>query len=62
MSLLDTSAIKVEIFWMSLNLAKETDPEMYGILMMRDVSYPLEISSFTCIFYVNSQAHFVLCV
>ena len=38
MSLLDTSAKKVEIFWVCLNLAKETDPGMYGIIMMKGVS------------------------
>ena len=58
MSLLDTSAKEVEIFWMSLNLAKETDPGIYGIMMMKSVSYLLEISSSLAVFfYVNSQAH-----
>ena len=45
MSLPDTSAKEVEMFWLSLNLAKETDPGMYGIMMMYSVSYLLEISS-----------------
>ena len=45
MSLPDTSAKEVEIFWLSLNLAKETDLGMYGIIMMKNVFYPLEISS-----------------
>ena len=35
MSLPDTSAKEVGIFWLSLNLAKETDPGMYGIIMMK---------------------------
>ena len=38
MNLLDTSAKKVEIFWVCLNLAKETDPGMYGIIIMENVS------------------------
>ena len=58
MSLLDTSAKEVEIFWRCLNLAKKTDPGMYGIIMMKGVSYLLEISSsLAVIFYVDSQAH-----
>ena len=58
MSLPDTSAKDVEIFWMCLNLAKETDPGMYGIIMMKGVSYLLEISSSLAVFfYVDSQAH-----
>ena len=58
MNLLDTSAKEVEIFWRCLNLAKKTDPEMYGIMMMKGVSYLLEISSsLVVIFYVDSQAH-----
>ena len=58
MSLPDTSAKEVEIFWMCLNLAKETDPGMYGIMMMKGVSYLLEISSsLAVICYVDSQAH-----
>ena len=58
MSLLDTSAKEAEVFWMCLNLAKETDPGMYGIMMMKSVSYLLEISSSLAVFfYVNSQAH-----
>ena len=52
MSLLDTSAKEVEIFWMCLNLAKETDPGMYGIMMMKSVSYLLEISSFLAVSFV----------
>ena len=39
MSLPDTSAKEVEIFWVCLNLAMETDPGMYGIIMMINVSY-----------------------
>ena len=38
-NLLGTSAKKVEIFSICLNLAKETDPGMYGIIMMR--VYPI---------------------
>ena len=38
MSLLDTSAKEVEIFWRCLNLAKTTGPGMYGIMMVKDVS------------------------
>ena len=58
MSLLDTSAKEIEISWVCLNLAKKTDPGMYGIMMMKSVSYLLEISSFLAVyFYVNSQAH-----
>ena len=37
-SLLDTSATKVDIFWMSLNLAKGDSPGMYGILLMKYMS------------------------
>ena len=62
MSLLDTPANEVEIFWESLNLAKETDPGMFGIIMMRDVSYSLEISSFPCNFLCELPGSFVLCV
>ena len=58
MSLLDTSAKEVEIFWRCLNLAKKTDPGMYGIMMVKSVSYLLEISSsLAVILYVDSQAH-----
>ena len=58
MSLLDTSAKEVEISWVCLNLAKETDSGMYGIMMMTGVFYLLEISSSLAVFfYVNSQAH-----
>ena len=58
MILLDTSAKEVEIFWMCLNLAKETDPGMYGIIMMKVVSYLWEISSsFAVFFYVDCQTH-----
>ena len=38
MSLLDTSAKEVEIFWRCLNLAKKTGPGMYGIMMVKGVS------------------------
>ena len=62
MSLLNTSAIEVEIFWMSLDLAKETDPEMYVIIMMKDVSYSLEISSFTCNFLCGLPGSFLFYV
>ena len=58
MSLLDTSAKEVKIFWRCLNLAKKTDPGMYGIMMVKGVSYLLEISSSLVVtFYVDSQAH-----
>ena len=51
MSLLDTSAKEVEISWMCLNLAKETDPGMYGIMLMKGVSYLLgDFIIFSCIF------------
>ena len=38
MSLFDTLAKEVEISWVCLDLAKETDPGMYGIMMMKSVS------------------------
>ena len=60
MSLLDTSAKKVEIFWVCLNLAKETDPGMYGIIMMKRVSYLLGISSFGCNLLCGLPGSFVL--
>ena len=50
MSLLGTSAKKIEISWVCLDLAKETDPGMYDIIMMKGVSYLLGISSFLAVF------------
>ena len=54
--LLNTSTTWVDIFWMSLNLAKESFQECIVFLMMEYVSLNMEISlSFV---YVNSsQAH-----
>ena len=52
MGLLDTSAKEVEIFWVYLSLAKETDPGMYGIIMMKGISYLLEILSFLALFFL----------
>ena len=40
MSLLNTLAKKVEIFWVCLNLAKETGPGMCGIIMMKSFPIP----------------------
>ena len=55
-NLLDTSTTKVDIFWMSPNLAEESFQECIVFLMMEYVSLKMEISlSFV---YVNSsQAH-----
>ena len=62
MNLLDTSAKKVEIFWVCLNLAKETNPGMYGIIMMKGVFYLLGNSSFSCNLLLGLPGSFVLCV
>ena len=61
MSLPDTSATEVEIFWLSLNLAKETDPGMYGIIMMKNVSYLLEILSSLVVISWELPGSLVLC-
>ena len=61
MSLPDTSAKEVEIFWMCLNLAKETDPGMYGIIMMKSVSCLLEISSSFAVISYGLPGSLVLC-
>ena len=61
MSLPDTSAKEVEIFWLSLNLAKETVSGMYGIIMMKNVSYLLEISSSLVVISWGLPGSHVLC-
>ena len=44
MNLLDTSTTWVDIFWMSLDLAKEAYQECIVFLMMESVFLKLEIS------------------
>ena len=61
MSLPDTSAKEVGIFWLSPNLAKETDPGMYGIIMMKNVSYLLEISSTLVVISCELPGSLVFC-
>ena len=60
MNLLDTSTTWVDIFWMSLNLAKEAFQECIVFLIMEYVSLNMEIS-LSFVFVNDSQAHFVLC-